>query len=545
VRATAPRSIDERATRRWLVESATVAAGALLLVAALLWIEGPEPHLRGDQYWGSLMALKHLHPDWFQGDMFYGRETFRGYNPFFFEVQAAIAERLGGDLVAALRVLAWPVGWLFAVGHYALFRYVGAAPVPAGLGVLGALTVRNALAGEHWGFLGARDVLPRVAFLGLAPLLTVAFLHYRERRWLPAYYLMLGVCANVHPVSGLHLAQATGAAHLVLARGRRRAWIDVGLGAVAFALGALPFAVAYFSRQEALTDPALAPVARAALDYRFPYLFYPLSRESLLSVAFHAMLPAILLTWVLVGHRSERLRALTTTAGAAVVLGLLGTAVFQAIGTALDRPYPDIHQLRATKLAYLALLAGLPLALHALRARGAGWFLAAAVLVTLALVPPGAVIHAFSGETRAAVKRALGAAVPAIVEPVAPPAAQVRARATMLAWVSSHAGRNDLFLTDDFSFRFETRRPITGSFKDGGIVTAGPGPLVRWYHYMQEIEACRARAGESCWLALGRRLGARFAVVDPDLSRVAPEPWAERVWAEHGWSVWRLEPGRR
>jgi len=291
-----------------------------------------------------------------------------------------------------------------------------------------------------------------VAFLGLAPLLTLAFLHCRERRWLPIYYFGLGVFANVHPVSGLHLAQATSAAHLVLARGRPRAWIDVGLGGAAFSLGVLPFALAYFSRQEALVDPGLGPVARAALDYRFPYLFYPLSLESLLSVAFHAMLPAILLAWVLMRHGSARVHALTVIGAAAVVLGLIGTAVFQGIGTALDQPYLDIHQLRATKLAYLALLAGLPLALHGLRSRARRWTFAAAVLVPLALVPPGALVHAFSGETRAAVKRALGAAVPVTAAPAEDPEAQARAREAMIAWVSSHTARNDLFLTDDFSF---------------------------------------------------------------------------------------------
>ncbi|MGH7347812.1 MAG: hypothetical protein ACREK4_23105, partial [Candidatus Rokuibacteriota bacterium] len=472
------------------MEAAVVALGALALVAAVLWIEGPGKPLRGDQMWGSLMALKRLHPDWFQNDLFYGRDTFQGYNPLFFAVQARIAAWLGGDIVAALRVLAWPVGWLFAVGHYVLFRFVGAAPLPAALGVLGALTVRNALAGEHWGFLGLRDVLPRVAFLGLAPLLTVAFLRLRAGRWLLVYYFVLGVCANVHPVSGLHLAQATAVAHLVLSRFRGRAWLDAVLGAGAFTLGVLPFVLAYFTRQEALTDPDLAPVARAALDYRFPYLLFPLSLDSLLSVAFHAALPALLLGWVLARASSERVRAIVVIGGAALVLGLVGTAAFQWVGTALDRPYADVHQLRATKFVYLALLIGLPLTLHALRPRGWKGALAAAALVLLALVQPGKLIHSFSADTRAVVKRALGIVVPEAAPAAAAPdlGAQARAERAMIAWVLAHTERNDLFLSDDFNFRFETLRPITGSFKDGGIVTAGPAPLVRWYRYMQNVD---------------------------------------------------------
>ena len=100
-----------------------------------------------------------------------------------------------------------------------------------------------------------------------------------------------------------------------------------------------------------------------------------------------------------------------------------------------------------------------------------------------------------------------------------------------------------LVFTDSFAFRYETRRPITGSFKDGGIVIAGTGPFYRWYVYMREVEDCRRRRGEACWFALAEKYQGRYAVVDPELDRAAPVDagWT-RIWSEPGWSLWQRSP---
>lgn len=521
--------------------------GALLVLALLFRLEGPEPALRGDQQWGNLMALKHLHPDWLQGDVFFGPDYFRGYNPAFFSLQARIAQARGGDLERVLRLLAWPVGLLFLIGHYALFRYLTGSALAAALGAVSALVVRHALGGEYWGFGGVRDVLPRAIASGLAPLLVLVFIRLRDRAWGCGYFLLLGLAANLHPVSGLHLAQISAVTHLWLSRFRPRAWLEAGLGVPLFALGALPFILRYVPAQEDLTDPAGLQLVREALHYRYPYLLYPLEGSALVSVAFHAALPAGLLLCVLRwGRPPAQLRVLTAMGVAALGLGLGGIALIQAVGDLLGRPYVDIHQLRAGRFMYLLLLAAFPLAYVALlRQRTYRARLALAVLVLASLIPPGAVLHSFSVERREAVKRALGIEVRTKAPAPAAPAASAGAEAGLWAFVSQHTGRNELFFTDSFQFRYETQRPITGSFKDGGIVIAGTAPLYRWYVYMGEVDGCRRRRGEQCWFPLAERYGGRYAVVDPGLDRAAPRDggWT-RIWSHAGWSLWRRDAGR-
>lgn len=522
-----------------------VLGGALLVVALLLHGNGPEPDLRGDQQWGNLMAFKHLHPEALPGDVFYGPPYYRGYNPAFFSLQAWIARVTGADVEAALRLLTWPIGVLYLIGHYALFRYLTGSRLAAALGALSALVVRNSLGGEYWGFGGLRDTLPRAIASGLTPVLLLAFLRLRGRPLFAGYFLLVGLAANLHPVSGLHLAQISAVAHLWLSRFQFRAWWDVLLGIPLFAVGALPFILRYVPAQEHLTDPALLPMVREALHYRYPYLLFPLEPSAMISVAFHAALPAAVLLWVARrGERPEGFRALLVFGAAALVVGLGGIAVIQGIGVLSGTPYVDIHQLRATRFMYPVLLAAFPLAYAALlRARSArAWLLLAALLV-LSAIPPGSVIHAVSAERRDAVKRALGmpgspsgvaAAGPVAVEPS--PGAEER----LWDFAAGHTEPDALVFTDSFAYRYETRRPITGSFKDGGIVIAGTGPFYRWYVYMREIEDCRRRRGEACWFALAEKYQGRYAVVDPELDRAAPadDRWT-RIWSEKGWSLWR------
>jgi hypothetical protein len=521
-------------------ELAAAVVGSALVVALCLFLEGPSVPLRGDQQWGNLMALKHLHPDWLQGDLFFGPDYYRGYNPTFFSLQAWIARRLDGDLEAALRLLVWPVGMLFVVGHYVLFRSLTGSWLAAALGAVAAMTVRHSLGGEYWGFAGVRDVLPRAIASGLTPLCLLAFLRLRERRYFAGYFVLVGGVANLHPVSGLHLAMLSGVAHLWLARFSRKAWVDVLGGGVLFTVSVLPFLLRYVPAQEHVTDPALRGLVRQALHARYDYLLLPIDLATLISVAFHAALPAGLFVWAMWAFRgSADLRALAVVGVAALAVGLGLAAAIQGMGWLLDRPYLDVHQLRATRFAYASLLAGFPLAYLWLSRRSTRTAWAGlAVLVVASLVPPGWVLHSLLEQPRVIVKRALGLPVPAPPSTGPDVEAAARAERALHRFVERTAGRNELFFTDSFRFRYETLRPITGSFKDGGIIIAGSAPFYRWYVYMQDVQQCRAQRGHGCWLALARRYSARQAVVDPGLDRVTGDDGWTRTWAEDGWALW-------
>ena len=85
---------------------------------------------------------------------------------------------------------------------------------------------------------------------------------------------------------------------LVLERARSHAWRDAVLGGGCFVLGAAPFVAMYLAGRESVTDPALFPLLRAAVQYRFDYLLLPQRLDALLSVAFHSLLPAAALAWL-------------------------------------------------------------------------------------------------------------------------------------------------------------------------------------------------------------------------------------------------------
>ena len=438
--------------------------------------------------------------------------------------------------------LAWPMGILYVAGHYVLFRRVSGSAVASGLAVLGAVTIRNALGGEFWGFDGLPSVATRTILAGLTPLLLLAFVAWRTRPSFPLFFLVLGALFNVHPVSAYQLAEVTALAHLALARFRLRALGQVVLGVGLFVLAASPYLVRVFPARDNL--PHAGTLTRAGLDYRFDYLLYPIKLDALLSVAFHVSLLAAVGLWSWWGPARRRTDAaarsvLPVVAGCALVVAFVGLALIQGLGAWLDRPYLDIQHLRATRLVYPVLLCGLAVAYAQLLSRGTGRArVAVALLVAASLVPPASLIHAASDERRAAVKRWLGMRVPmpaptvALSEPGAEPALQ--------AWVRASTPSSALFFTDDFDFRLQTGRAITGSFKDGALLfLAGSRPFTAWYTLDREIVACRAAAGRGCWFALARRVDADYVVVEPGLTEAGTPPDFARVWERSGLALWQ------
>jgi hypothetical protein len=517
------------------------AEAALVLLAALLLSGGlmlANQGLRGDQHVYNLLVVTKLEPGLFTRDVLYRHDPDLLHVPWFLGAHAALARRLDGDVTAALGWLGWGIGALFIAGHYAFFRAVAAGVWPAALATLGALTVRNTLGGELWGFDGMPGAATRTLLAGLVPPLLLLFLAGRGRPWLPGFWGLLGVLFNVHPVTAYHLAQVTAVAHLWTERLRPRAIAQVGAGVALFVVGALPYLIPFFSGREAGGTPA---ELRAALDYRFPYLLYPQAPSALVSVAFHMALPtAAWLWWRRRGEPNAVLTPLTPVLVATLVLGFAGTAAIQGLGVWLDRPYLDIQQLRSLRLLYPILLGGLALAyVRLLEAPGMRRRLAALALLALSLVPPAEVIHAASDETRARVKHALGWGPPPAAGPAGP---DLGAREALWAWAAGATPPSALFFTDDWQFRLRTHRSVTGSFKDGAFLfLAGGGPFARWYALDRERTACRAAGGAGCWFGLARRLEADYAVLDAGLAAAAAAPPAdfERVWTQGDLSVWR------
>lgn len=504
--------------------------------------------MRTDQQAYALLTAKRLDPSLLSRDGLYRYDPALLHVPLFTAAHAALARGLHRPPEAVLVWLAWPMGVLYVASHYLLFRRVSGSAVAAGLAALGSVTIRNALGGEFWGFDGLPSVATRTILAGLTPLLLLAFVAWRIRRSFPLFFFVLGALFNVHPVSAYHLAQVTALAHVVLARLRPRALAEVALGAGLFVLGASPYVVRFFPARDNL--PQAGALTRAALDYRFDYLLYPIKLDALLSVGFHLSLLAAVGLWALWPGARRRageptLMALAAVAAAVLVVAFVGLALIQGFGVWLDRPYLDIQQLRATRLLYPVLLCGLAVAYARLLARGI-WRARAAVglIVALSLVPPASLIHAASAEQRDAVKAWLGMrmvpAGPSVLPPPPSGPSDPGAQPALHAWVRAETPPSALFFTDDFDFRIQTRRSITGSFKDGALLfLAGSRPFTAWYELDRELVACRAAAGRGCWFALARRLDADYAVVDRGVAQAEAPADFMRVWARSGVEVWQ------
>ncbi len=527
--------------RGLLGEAAAVVLGSVLIVGALVALGGDSGNLGSDQQILNQLVLRELDPELFKRDLVLGRDHHRLYIPGFPQAQATIIRYRGGDPKAVLKFLLWPVGVLFLAGHYILFRSLTSSPVAAGLAAVSALTVRNSFGGDYWGFDGLQSVQPRIVGSALVPVLLLGFLRWRQSRWFSLYFALPGALVNLHPVAGLHLAQVVGLAFLWLERFRWRAWPSLAGSVACFAVGASPFLLAYLPTRDHLQDPALLPVVRAGLDYRFPYLLFPLGLETVVSIIFHAAFLLVVLAWLWRRRGlTDDLRTLLIAGATAVIVGIAGTALIQLHGVLTDRPYVDIQQLRAVRLAYPTLLAALALGYRRLLASRTRWSVVTLVIVfMLSLVPPATVIHSFSTEKRDMVKSVLG--IPVSDRSV--PLRQVddpAALAALFAWVRTNTPPTARFLTDSLNFREETRRSITGSHKDGGVMwLAGTRPFYEWYRYVQAVDRCRERGGEGCWFDLAYQYDAAFAVVDPTLPRVGSPPDFEKVWERSGWSLWR------
>lgn len=527
-----------------LIEAATVAVVAVLLSIALVAEPRGPLEFRSDQSIVNLMVVKHLHPELLRRDALYGRDYERFYVGSFVRVQALLST--DDDPITGLRRIGYGIGVLFFLSHYVLFRFLGTSAVAAGVGSLGAMTIRNALGGEYWGYGGLSWVDPRSVANAVTPLLLLAFLRWRQPWRVCGYFALTGVLASVHPVSALHLYQTGVLVHLILERGRLRAWLEAAVGAALFVLGASPFLAGFLRGGDNITDPALFPVIRQIQEFRWPYLFLPLSLDALVSVAFHMLLPAALLFWLWrSGAWTGNARRLALFGAVALSAAIAGTALVQVWAVVTDRPYATYQQLRMGKLVYPALLAAFPLAYQSLWARNRVIARGAvALLVLLSLVPPGQVIHSFSEERRASVKRLLGMKAPPVPPPSAGASSDAGAPAALMEWARRETPVDALFFTDWFDFRVAALRSITGTFKDGGVVDlAGTRPLYEWYRHMRRVDECRRRVGEGCWFALAREARADFVIVDPRLSRAGPAAGFTRVWERGGWSVWKRLDG--
>jgi hypothetical protein len=200
------------------------------------------------------------------------------------------------------------------------------------LGALSVLTIRQGLGGDYWGFDGPSSVGPRTLQAIAVPLALM----------LPGWWALL---ALVHPGT---------------------VW--------AAARHSRPFSN-YKPTDQSREPAADSSIARDAILWRFAYLFYPIERRTLISVAGHLALPFTVWAWVGAPTMWFVVAALSSSLGI--------TALIQAHSSFTQRPPVDIQWLRQFRLIYPVLGLGFAAAY----AQGHYW------LFPLALYPPTWAVH--------------------------------------------------------------------------------------------------------------------------------------------------------
>lgn len=533
--------------------AAALAGTALALAAHAIWrATGPEGgrllHGLADESLLLPLAMDAADPAAFAADSWLG-ECRAVFSPVYSRIVAA-ALPLFADPVDALAALALPFHAAFLAGCFAVADRVAGRPA-AWTATIASATIPFVSA-YAW---GAEGGWPLVAAAALPRDLVFAALPWvwllRERfagggvapRAVPA--LLLGLLANVHPLTAVHAFGAfvlLDAWDAIAARGAVRgatgaptgvravaasAAASVVAGVVAFTIGAVPYLVQY--AQFPATPGAAAPevlawrVAGIGVDTLAGWTRR--MEPALWCLAADALLHA--------GRDDAAVRPLRRLAWIAAVLAAFGPVAQMVI--------PGIQTARLVRVAEWAvvLTAAARLTGPVPPVRGA----ASLVCLAFAAASP-ALARPVTGAPRGGlewvarrVEVRTGLASPAPAGSPAPerdrpeePSTDPRLAAAFRA-VCADAARlsapGDRFLVppETFgSFRVYAGRPVSVTLKEGGAMLSflgGKGAL--WFEdYCGEVRV-RAQGEPADWAALAGRKGARWAVLDG--SARLPEDW--------------------
>lgn len=228
----------------------------------------------------ATMVAKDLNPDLYPRDnLFSQTELFKLYTPLYRWLLAQ-AWQIGGAFERGLTLLLPLILGTYLAGMFVLLRRVTQNGwVALFLTVLSAHYHPVTMGAEVWGVGGISEMMSRALFMPVVPWVMLLFLPLLDN---PAWRqgagvgLLLGLSANLHPVSALHLLMAL-ASWLILRHGKSwRGW-QTGLVFMATAvLGALPITFTFLgnSGQGLDTTITFADFSRVVAE-RYPMPFFP------------------------------------------------------------------------------------------------------------------------------------------------------------------------------------------------------------------------------------------------------------------------------
>lgn len=453
------------------------------------------------------LAMKAAEPERFSRDPLLGgkiREIF----PLFFGILNT-GFRLTGDyhlsaLVIAIALLPIYLGLMY----WLLYVFCGDAWISALVSAVSVFFIYSLFA-EIWGFVtagGAFVFLSRNLFSAFSPLLFLAaFLWRRERKVLLVFFLM-GLLANLHPISGYNLVQIFALAVFLERPSLRTAGLVV-LCALVFLLGASPFVVFYVQQKAAVSwltyrEMADAWSSRFPNDHVIPpfrsFLRFAFTSSALLAVGGAGMV----MGWRK-DYRHARFGALLLISTLAV--SLLGQGVLFLLSKHLGFPLLHSAQVRAFRWLYPLLFLFASLALVSAKQLGrpksywlVGCLLALLVAPHLAYQPASAFGNRLLGmESR----REL----------------QLKSIAALTSRINESLQEECLFLIDPRMGRFRglTGKSVVVTYRDAGTGRSlGPEALRLWGERYSEVSALYKNPTPEGFLALAEKYRVDYIVTE-------------------------------
>jgi hypothetical protein len=501
----------------------------------------------GDQHLNLLLVLRADDPSMFSRDLVQdGAQRMGDYIPLFIDY-LRFAYHVTGDLSAGYKMMVFPLTLLYLFGAYGVFVRFSRVPwVAVTLAAFSSLPLGIVLADEFFGLGPLELSVPRTILTAALPFLFLAYCAWTDTPWkLLALFFVIGLLANLYPVSALDIASILGVVYLLDGRGNPRRWLVlVGMAAAALG-GAAPIVwtqLHHAARHAAMTAQFGGEAAQAVLGplgfIQFPPISlsaFPVGVASGLSLAVLVisvlpvlrgwrreggpgglflrlgaalsaayllfpevkLLAALPIVLFLLPHRDSSLREERLAAYFSLAIFWITMAemlAFQFGPPAFSRP---LYAVMATRIARFSIFAVYLLIALAVRlvewTRVRGMLRVACVLLL--------VFAAFwqGRHTFRTYLRPRGAAAAADLAAVA-------------KWAREDTRPEDVFLFDSAAFRVMARRCLVFATKDGGAVAVDrPDRAGAWLERGATLQAAGSNA--AALLEAGERYGAQYVVV--------------------------------
>ncbi len=230
----------------------------------------------------AVMITKDMNPTLFPTDFTFSEQSFyQAYTPLYRWVVGHLWQ-WSGNFESSLIWLVPAVLSVYLLGMFILlYQISGNAWIALGLTVIAA-HYHDMMGAEVWGVGGATQMMARALFMAVLPYLALWFFFTVQKISffkVGVLGLAVGLAANLHPGSGMHLAVLL-ASTLILTYGFRREswsiWGMIPLMVITVLLGAWPIVKTVTSNFGAeVTSTVSFDTFRRAVSERYPLYFYP------------------------------------------------------------------------------------------------------------------------------------------------------------------------------------------------------------------------------------------------------------------------------